>query len=105
MSPALRVVTLTEKDFQATVLEYAQLMGWKAYHTWNSMRSAPGFPDLVLVRGSRLIFAELKNVTGKLTPAQEEWLKALSQTVAEVYVWRPGDWEAIELALERSCRH
>ena len=53
-------------------------------------------PDLCLVRGRRLIFAELKTEKGRLTPAQEAWLeafKALRSTAPiEVYVWRPADW-------------
>ena len=48
------------------------------YHTFDSnSRQAKGFPDLCLVRGKRLIFAELKTDTGKLTADQEAWLIAL----------------------------
>ena len=41
---------MTEKKFQAAVLQIANMYGWLAYHTHDSRRSAPGFPDLVLVR-------------------------------------------------------
>ena len=57
----------TEKRFQRTLMQLARLTGWCFYHTHNSRHSAMGFPDLCLVRGNRLIFAELKTVTGKLT--------------------------------------
>ena len=48
---------MTEKEFQRLVVDYATLHGWMHYHTHDSRRSTPGFPDLVLVR-ERIIFAE-----------------------------------------------
>jgi hypothetical protein len=67
-----------------------------------------GFPDLVLVREGRLIFAELKRQTGRTTTQQDIWLKALqtceyddwqSLMAVKVVVWRPSDWPAVERAL------
>jgi hypothetical protein len=85
----------TEKQFTRQVIELAQIFGWRVYHTWLSIRSASGFPDLCLVRGNRLIFAELKSERGAPTPAQKGWLEALKQTSAEVYLWRPSDFDMI----------
>ena len=84
-------MSLTERDFSQQVIELARLRGWKVYHTWSSIHSPAGFPDLVLTRKGRLIFAELKSDKGKLTPAQEEWLASLRETAARVYEWRPTD--------------
>jgi len=92
-------IPITEKQFQGQVQQLAQLCGWLCYHTWGSIHSPAGFPDLVLVRGSRLVFAELKAARGKLTAAQQQWLDALRQTAAEVYVWRPDDWDSIVACL------
>jgi hypothetical protein len=100
-----RTIPITEKQFEAQVRQLAHLYGWLCYHTWRSIHSPAGFPDLVLVRadgrpgGNRLIFAELKTVRGKLTAAQQQWLEALRQTAAEVYVWRPDDWDSIVACL------
>lgn len=52
---------LTEKQWQEQVVQLAKLCGWLVYHTWNSMHSAAGFPDLVLVRDTRIVFAEVKS--------------------------------------------
>ena len=83
---------LTEADLQASVEDLATFRGWAKYHTHDSRRSDPGFPDLVLWRDHRLIFAELKAAKGKLTPEQETTLDALMLTGSEVYVWRPEAW-------------
>ena len=91
----------TEKQFQRQILDLAHLQGWRAYHTWTGVHSAPGFPDLVLVRGDRCVFVEVKTESGKVTPAQREWLDALVQTGNEVNIWRPGDWPDIERILKR----
>jgi hypothetical protein len=97
VSLALRPIS--EKAFLAQVRQLAHLLGWLCYHTHDSRRSQPGFPDLTLVRGSRLLFAELKTDTGRVTAAQQQWLDALAAAGQEVYVWRPCDWAAIEAAL------
>lgn len=86
----------------AQVVQFAKLSGWLVYHTHDSRRSPEGFPDLVLVRGPRLVVAELKSETGVLSPAQKEWISALSRT-AETYVWRPSDWPEIEETLRRGA--
>jgi hypothetical protein len=39
---------------------------------------------------------ELKTAAGRLTPAQRQWLDALSQvTTVHSAVWRPGDLDTI----------
>ena len=51
-----------------------------------------GFPDLVLVKDRRIIFAELKSRDGKPSRDQAKWLQALAATGrVEVYLWRPAD--------------
>lgn len=90
----------TEAQFQTQVVQLARLMGWAVYHPWLSVRSTAGWPDLALVRNGRLILAELKTDTGKLTAAQEGWLNELSKVKGiEVSIWRPGLWPEIEAVL------
>ena len=95
----------SEKQFQAQVVELARLSGFLVYHTFDSRRSAAGFPDLVLVRPPMVLFAELKSEGGRIRPEQREWLAALKdcESVA-VRLWRPSDWPKIEETLTRRKR-
>lgn len=94
---------ITERAFQGQVLDLARRFGWLAYHTHDSRRSDPGFPDCVFVRGARVVFAELKRERGgRVSPEQRAWLDALTLTPAESYLWRPSDWDEIVLALARA---
>lgn len=95
---------MREKDLDEKVKRLCKEFGWLRYHTYRAERSPAGFPDLVLVRGERLIFAELKTQLGQLRPEQEAWLGALrivanigaldalsGEAGIEVYLWRPSD--------------
>jgi hypothetical protein len=83
-------------------LQLAHLQGWRCYHTFDSRRSAPGFPDLVLVRGESLLFVECETDRGGVSPAQAQWIEALRGTGAEVRLWRPVYWDEIKARLRRS---
>lgn len=105
---------MTEAEWQAQVLDFAHLAGWRVAHFrpagtekgWRTPVAADGagFPDLVLVRGRRLIFVELKSETGKLRSEQEDWLAALDKSDAEVHIWRPSDFEEMISTLQRDVR-
>ena len=87
---------ITEKFFTQQIAELAKVLDYKYYHPWLSIHSPRGFPDICMVKGERLIFAELKREQGELSPYQAEWLEVLKATgKAEVYVWRPSQLEEI----------
>lgn len=92
------VPELTERQWQTKVVEAARALGWWSYHTHNSQRSDPGFPDLVLVR-ERVVYAELKREKGRTTKTQDQVLDLLRHAGQEVHVWRPSDWPAVLAAL------
>lgn len=117
---------MTERQFQQQVLNLATFYGWRAYHTHDSRRSQPGFPDLVLIRGPELIFAELKTAKGRVRTEQAEWITDLSRVhvavhnaraaaerlatptlelpAVDVYLWRPADFDELHERLARG-RH
>src|SRR5262245_14067536 len=87
---------VSEKQFMADVIRFAHLRGWMVYHTLRSTGSTPGFPDLVLVRNDRVLYAELKSATGRLSSPQHGWLCQLQAAGQIAVVWRPSDWPTIE---------
>lgn len=90
----------SERSFREQVVQLARLRGWRVYWTWTSIHSPAGFPDLVLVRPPRVVFAELKTATGTVTLAQSEWLAALGACGGcEVFLWRPDDWAQVDATL------
>ena len=90
----------SEADFQRQVIAYAELNHWRVFHPFNMRHSAAGYPDLTLCR-ERVLFLELKSVTGKLRPEQEEWRDALIAANQEHHVWNPDMWATIEEVLSR----
>ena len=89
----------SEAQWQSEVLRYARRFGYRSYHTRVSFGSAKGFPDLVLCRPPRLIFAELKSDKGTVKPEQQAWLDDLAAAGQEAHVWRPRDVEAVVACL------
>ncbi len=91
--------SMDEGTFQRQLEVDARKLGWRCYHTKMSAGSSAGFPDLVAVRGNRIIFAELKRQADRYKPTekQQAWLDDLhlaatwSSGVVEVYLWRPYD--------------
>ena len=101
--------TTTEAEFTAQVLEYARLRGWRTIHlrparTARGWRTAvqgdgAGFPDVLALRGGRVVVAELKVARNVATEAQEAWLAAWREAGAEVFLWTPDAWAEIERVL------
>jgi hypothetical protein len=90
-----------EKVFMGEVVKLAVLTGWLYYHTYDSRRSVSGFPDLVMVKKPRVIFAELKSSSGKLSKQQTHWKDALEACPGiSYYLWTPQHWEEITHTLQ-----
>lgn len=104
-----------ERDWQRTVVEAAQLYGWKVkldrnvrvqrkngscYFTTAIGGDGVGFPDLLMLKDDKQITTELKVGRNKLTPDQEEWIAAFAN-VRQTYsgVWYPKDWDEAEAIL------
>ena len=86
-----------EEIFKGEVIEAARLHGWRVYHTHDSRRSEPGYPDLALVHPVRCRYMlwELKVGDNGLSKDQAWWLWALGMSGLEVAVWWPSDWDTI----------
>lgn len=135
----MSLVTISERDFQRQITDLAEILGWKWAHFrpaqtskgWRTPVAGPlgaGWPDLVLARGRRLIFAELKRDGANPTETQRSVLATLAKlspdedscdcglvkgvdtyhrndcaytrtTGVEVYVWRPASFDNITTVL------
>ena len=100
--------SISERDWQNQVIRYAIDLGWKHYHAPDNrpvngriQKVVAGFPDLVLVKGERLIFAELKRELGTVSEAQTLWLAALEATGSECYIWRPSQMREVKEILSK----
>ena len=94
---------MSEKAYQDQIVQLAKANNWLVYHTYDSRRSEPGFPDLIMVKGRRLIVIEVKQQDDK-TPKdrmlrQLDWIEALDGTTVTAFVARPSDWERVEKEL------
>jgi hypothetical protein len=98
----VRTKAESEKAFMADVVTLARQLGWLVYHTHDSRRSEPGYPDLTMVRAGRVVVAELKREAGKVTEAQAKWLDAFRAARVPAFVWRPSDWPHIQKTLENT---
>lgn len=85
-----------EACFMQQVADLARLRGWWVFHVYDSRRSREGWPDLVLLRGRRALFRELKRDGGRLSDLQRDVLKRLADAGLNAGVWYPADWPAIE---------
>jgi len=83
-----------EAALEAKVIQLARMYGWLLMHPraayqpgagkWLTPLSGDaGYPDLTMVRGTRVIFAELKSDKGRLQPNQKVWLDRLEVVSAE----------------------
>jgi hypothetical protein len=82
-------------------------LGYLAYHTYNSKRSTPGWPDHVVCHpdGGPLYLFEYKCVGEGPSPAQQRWLEALARvTHVEAACYTPVDWPTIYTKLTQRGR-
>lgn len=90
----------SEREWMDRVIAFARHHGWTVIHALDSRGTEAGLPDLICHRGPghacRLVVAELKTESGKLTPEQLACLSGFESVCPHVYVWRPADWPAVQ---------
>jgi VRR-NUC domain len=81
---------MTENALKRHVLQAAYAKGWAVYHVPQAtMRNGggAGYPDLTLARDREVLWIELKQEKGTLSPQQMAWHAALPFA----HVIRPSD--------------
>ena len=94
--------TLSEYEFQVAVTRYAESEGWSVQYfrksaaigkdgRWRGLGNA-GWPDVIAVRGPRMLAIECKSERGTASAEQNEWLRLLSGVPGvEAFIARPRD--------------
>lgn len=98
---------MSETAWQKQVVNGAETLGWHIFHDSATNRprkcrqckaftpgprNVKGFPDLLMLKGRRMVVAELKDEYGAVSPEQQAWLDWFRAIPGcEVYVWRPRD--------------
>jgi len=105
---------VSETEFQHQVVDLAHIHGWRHNHTrrtigkhrqWVTGTSCVGWPDLEMwhVKQHRIVYAELKTDTGKLSVEQGLVLAELTEAGAHVHLWRPQHLQSISDCLAGHC--
>lgn len=87
----LQARAMSEKALLEQVRALCRFYGLLTYHTNNSRRSEPGFPDLVIACGNGVMFRELKSERGRTSPEQRVWIDTLSLAGQDAGIWKPSD--------------
>lgn len=90
---------MSEDDLEEAVRDMLKVYGLWGYHTHNSRRSEPGWPDWVIV-GKRVLYRELKSADGTSRPAQTRVRNLLVAAGADWGLWRPADLASGRIAEE-----
>ena len=93
---------MTEQQVQEQVIALLVEAGASPppYHTHDSRRSEPGFPDVVAVVGRVVWAVECKTSTGKLSGPQTRWLNALAACHGvRVFLATPETLDDLRVAL------
>lgn len=92
---------MTEVELQTAVVALLVEAGAivPPYHTHDSRRSEPGFPDVVAWLPGRVVVVECKAERGRLTLEQEAHLAAASAAGAMALVVRPATLPLLRAAL------
>lgn len=102
---------VTERDWQAQVVELATLRGWQVLHVRRSIgrrdgkaayqttTSVKGWVDLFMWRPGEVLAVELKREKGRLTEEQADVIRSLTAAGIRCEVWRPSDWDRVQEVL------
>jgi hypothetical protein len=96
---------LNEREFTKQVIDVAHQFGWLIVHflpgqapngrpTTRYLGDGKGYFDITAIR-ERIVFAELKIPPNTATTEQKIWAQQAIRAGAEVYLWKPADYDDI----------
>jgi hypothetical protein len=105
LTPIERYIrSISEDDWQATVIPIAGYQGWDYWHDTDSRRSKAGLPDLLLWKPGQFMAVELKKELGVVSSAQLMMLSAWDRAGVECHIWRPSHEAYVKIRLHARGR-
>ena len=101
---------IREYDYQVAITKYLESDGWAVQYfrksavegkdgRWRGLGGA-GWPDVIAVKGPRMLALEVKSEAGRPTPEQRVWIAALNGVPGiEAMVVKPRDAYAVMVML------
>lgn len=97
-------IQMTEAEFQRRLVQHAESLGWEWMHIGRTGKHVangakgtlgPGWPDLLLVRGDRMVIAELKAEKAPPPTVTQQLVLGVLGGAVETFVWRPSQLNLI----------
>lgn len=91
---------MTEAELQRIVCDALTFGGWLWMHQrpgrtstgWRTaIEGTAGFPDLIALRGERVLVLEVKSETGRISIDQRRWIEAWRRAGIDARIIRPVD--------------
>ncbi len=90
---------MTEDELLLGICHALDLGGWRWRHERRSdhalVMGSAGWPDLICVRGGRLLVLELKAESGVVTSEQHAWIDELRAAGVDARIVRPADYDEL----------
>ena len=89
-----------EDDTLGQMRQVFEAMGFLTYHTYDSRRCPPGFPDLWVIGFGKLLVLELKAGRNTTTTEQDRWLAELRAAGIDARVYHVSQWPSRNIVKE-----
>lgn len=90
----------TEDSVLGQMRQVFEAMGFLTYHTYDSRRCPPGFPDLWVLGFGKLLVLELKAGRNTTTTEQGRWLTELRTSGIDARVYHVSQWPSRDIVKE-----
>jgi hypothetical protein len=83
---------MSEAELQANIIALCGELGFPVGQMLNFRATIRGWPDLVIIARTKIIYRELKSERGTLSPDQRDTGTRIRAAGGNWAVWRPRDW-------------
>ena len=77
---------ISENDVKNIVKDYLNLKGYFHFHILQGMGAFKGIPDIIAIKGGRVLFLEIKKPNGKQSEHQRQFQISIEGHGGEYYI-------------------